>query len=179
MPKLTVSPGTLLSLIGICGMFLITSCSFKYRENPVKVGVGSRLPSFEIELIDGSHISDVNLNDKTALLVFFNTNCKDCKEELPIINELFLEYGNEVSFLAISRAEEKTSIIDYWRKYNLSIPASPQNDTKVYKLFAEMGIPHMVISKQRIVTYTYNSYITGNIPTKEELETQILPTKLK
>lgn len=160
--------------LSFLGIILVSSCSFKYRDNPIKISPGARLPEFNVTLTEGITISNSDLSDKTALIVFFNTNCKDCQTELPVINELYQKHRDKCVFLAISRAETKESVSDFWKKYNLQLSVSPQNDSRIYKLFVELGIPHIIISKNGVVQTVFNSYLNGVQPTSVELEEAIL-----
>lgn len=49
------------------------------------IRVGDRLPSFTVDVIDGSSrtlFNSSSLQGQTVI-VFFNTECKDCQRELP------------------------------------------------------------------------------------------------
>lgn len=111
------------------------------------VGVGDRLPSFAVEVVDGADRYTFSSDALTgpAVIVFFNTSCSDCQRELPVLNAYYLQHRSEPGFqmVAIAREETEESIRSYWEANELSIPYSPQLDRSVYNLFATITIPRV------------------------------------
>ena len=109
---------------------------------------GDSLPVFSVTLTDGSVISNKSLEGKRSLIVFFNTSCPDCQQELPVIQEIYDIIKDDDRFvcLAISRQEGEESVEEYWAANNFTIPVSPQLSRDIYNLFASSGIPRIFIS---------------------------------
>ena len=111
------------------------------------VGVGDRLPSFSVEVIDSTSHYTFSSDALTGptVIVFFNTTCSDCQRELPVLNEYYLQHRTEPGFqmVAIAREESKENIQAFWQSNALSIPYSPQSDRRVYNLFATITIPRV------------------------------------
>lgn len=111
------------------------------------VGVGNRLPSFSVEVIEGTtrytFFSEA-LTGRTVI-VFFNTSCSDCQRELPDLNDYYLQHRSDPGFqmVAIAREETEESIQAFWQAHDLRIPYSPQDDRRVYNLFATATIPRV------------------------------------
>lgn len=119
-------------------------------ESEERVKVGDRLPSFSVEVIDGDStyvFSSDRLTGRTAI-VFFHTECKDCQRELPELNDYYLRHRDEPGFqmVAIAREESEPEIAAYWQEHGLSIPFSPQDDRRIFNLFASSTIPRVYIS---------------------------------
>jgi len=111
------------------------------------VGVGDRLPSFSVEVVDSTvryTFSSGALTGSTVI-VFFNTSCSDCQRELPVLNDYYLRHRSDPGFqmVAIAREETEESIQAFWQSHGLSIPYSPQSDRRVYLLFATATIPRV------------------------------------
>lgn len=68
-------------------MLLITNSCVRDRDvqSVDRISVGDELPEFEVSVNDGSHISTLDLQGKTSVIVFFNTNCSDCRKLMPEI----------------------------------------------------------------------------------------------
>ena len=131
----------------VVGMFsfLASSCISDKDSRPDSgVNVGDDLPLFQITLNDNTTFCSSELNGKIGVIVFFNTSCPDCVEELPEINHLFLE-NPDINFLCIARNEDFESISRFWKSHNLSLPFVPAK-TYPYNLFATSGIPRIYIS---------------------------------
>lgn len=122
------------------------------------VRVGERLPDFSVEVIDGTSRTLFNNRslEGTTVIVFFHTGCTDCQRELPELNDYYLRHRQEPGFrmVAIARAESEESISAYWQQHGLSIPYSPQPDSRIYQLFATQFIPRVYLcSGQGIVLW--------------------------
>lgn len=135
---------------------LLTGC-VNDDDAPVwAVAVGERVPPFSVTLNDGSVIWHHDLEGKTAVIVFFNTSCGDCRRELPEIQCAYEEAGDDTVYLCIAREETEPSIARFWRENGLTMPYSPQADRRIYNLFATAGIPRLyVISPFGIITAAY------------------------
>lgn len=150
-------------------------------DDPSSTGsltVGDIIPHFSVELNDGKTVSDTSLKGKIAIIVFFNTSCPDCREELPVVNNFYLEIKDDesVSLFSISREEDYESVESYWYENNLSIPFSAQSDRTVYNLFAKSIIPRIYfVNSAGIITATFGD---SDMPTLQTLETTLEFTRL-
>ena len=136
-------------------------------EGYSKVMVGDKLPLFSVELNTGKTVSTDSLRGKTSMIVFFNTDCSDCRKELPVINEVAELMRDRVETVCISRSQSADEIARYWSENGLTLSYSAQTDRSVYDMFATSGIPRIYISDRYLtVTHTFSDY---PLPTAEEL----------
>ena len=120
------------------------------EDNEVKeyVTLGDRVPLFTVQIVaaDGTvgTFSTTRLTGETVI-VLFNTGCGDCRRELPLLNDYYLQHCNDEGFqmVAISREEDAESVAAYWKEQGLSIPYSAQTDRRIYHLFASSVIPRV------------------------------------
>lgn len=148
----------LLFMISIIGC-VAQSCVTEGEPDGPVVNVGDRLPNFSVSLSDGTIVSNSSLSGKTGVIVFFNTNCSDCRKELPVIEQLWQNYKENpgVQIVAIAREESAEEIEAYWQQNNLTIPFSPQSNRDVFHLFATSGIPRIFISNpEGVITQTFS-----------------------
>lgn len=124
-----------------------TSCTREDAggDNGDIVFVGQSLPCFCVRMSDGTSVSPATLAGQTAVIVFFSTECPDCREEFPVLQQLYQEYAATVAFVCIGRDETSDVVADYWEKHNLSLPYSPQQDREVYNRFALHTIPRIYV----------------------------------
>lgn len=134
------------------------------------IRTGDKLPSFTVTMDDGSIKDSGSLSKGQSLIVFFNSGCEDCRNVMPVVNAYYTRHQNDVTVIAISHWEDKTSTDSYWKEKGFSIPKSSQNDDNVYSLFSEVGIPLLIASENGIVKAVFNSYTDGKNPTDIELE---------
>lgn len=113
-------------------------------ESGNNLEVGDRIPSFSVVMNDGTRVEDEDLLGKVSLIVFFNTACKDCQQELPVVQR-FHEAFPQYPLLCISREEPEASVARYWEQASLTMPYSAQEDRKVYQLFASHTIPRIYV----------------------------------
>ena len=112
------------------------------------IHVNDSLPTFSVETSDGTVYSDLSLRGSVAVIVFFNTGCSDCRQELPQIESFYEKYRNnpQVKLIAISREENAEDIAAYWNSAGFSFPYSAQTDRTVYSWFASQNIPRIYIT---------------------------------
>ena len=107
---------------------------------------GDTLPTFRIEMSDGSRLTTDNLKGRPVVLAFFNTNCRDCRRELPLLQRLYTEADETCRVVCVSRSQGQDEIAAYWQKTGLTLPYSPQTDRTVYSLFAPHGLPRVYVA---------------------------------
>lgn len=151
-------------------MLAFTSCSKDEKEfKPIQVG--DKVPAFQVTLNDGSTYNSVMKSTQPTLIVFFNTTCKDCQYELPIIQQLYDDKELNFRLVLISRAQSASDIETYWKENNLTMPYSAQEDRTIYNMFAESIIPRgYLCNKENVVTYMFTD---SSMPTLEELKKAI------
>lgn len=129
-------------------LLLLGSCIAE--DEPVagnELAVGDRIPDFSVAMNNGERISDDDLLGKVSLIVFFNTGCKDCQQELPVVQQFYDSFP-QYPLLCISREETESSVERYWNQASLTMPYSAQTDRTVYQLFARTVIPRIYIIDQ-------------------------------
>lgn len=129
---------------------ILAGCVTDKIEPEDALSAGDRCPEFSVQLLDGSSFSSTDTGGRTALIAFFNTDCSDCRRELPILQKAYDELtasagGQAPQFICISRAQPEASVRAYWEEHGLTLPVAPQSDNAVYRLFANVGIPRIFI----------------------------------
>lgn len=126
--------------------FLLFAC---IKDNNVieegnNLMVGDRIPTFTVVMNDGSKIQNKDLLGKVSLIVFFHTDCKDCQQELPILQR-FYETCPQYPLICISRGQSAASVAQYWEQASFTLPYSAQDNWDVYHLFASQSIPRIYV----------------------------------
>lgn len=147
----------LLSLL--TSMFLLIACIKEdIPENASVVGVGDALPEFSVYTSDSVFVCRDSLVGRCSVVVFFNTSCADCRQELLCVDSLYRSLGASTDFrlICIARDEGRESIERFWNERGLVMPYSPQRGRDVYNLFARSIIPRIyVCSKDGVVRFVY------------------------
>ena len=143
-------------------MVMLGSCVRDDEPKGVKeyVKVGDRLPRFSVKLLDGTEVNNATWEGKALVLVFFSTKCSDCQRELPEVERFYQAVSQraDVFTLAVSREEHE---------HALTIPCSPQEDRRIYHLFATGIVPRIyIVNPQGRVTHMYGD---TDMPSAEAL----------
>lgn len=135
----------------VCSLLPVACINDQEEEGGTERQVGDLLPSFSIRMNDGRQLTTADLQGKTSLLVFFHTDCQDCQQELPVVQQVYDDYGSRVEVICISRAEAEKDIRTYWTAQHLTLPYSAQDTREVYHLFATSGIPRLYVVDKSLV----------------------------
>lgn len=160
---------------------LLSSCINEPEErtpSTPEVAVGDTLPAFQVVMDDGSQLSPAALRGKASVIVFFNTECTDCQQELPVLNAFYLAHAGDPRFrmACISRAQGRDDILAYWSNHHLELPFSAQEDKAVFYLFAQSRIPHIYISDADCtVRYIHDDRDMPSLQTLEQELRQVAP----
>lgn len=147
--------------VSLCGG--LTACVFDKEEPEFSLKTGEALPSFRVTLIDGEEFDTADLPQsgiKNLLIVFFNTDCPDCRNELPKIQDFYNQIMSDETLrdstrlICIAREENAPQIREYWSAHGLTLPVAPQSDRKVYNLFATTGIPRLYLAQPTPTAFT-------------------------
>ncbi|MDE6231378.1 MAG: TlpA family protein disulfide reductase [Muribaculaceae bacterium] len=153
-PLLFLLPILLSSLL----LLTISSCVSE-EPQPDPLEVGDSCPRFSILTDAGLTLSMPDSDGRYSVIIFFNTECPDCRKELPVIQNVYDEINRQdipATLIAISRNQSEEEVASYWRHNNLSIPFSAQTDTKIYNLFAASIIPRIYIANpDGIITHIW------------------------
>jgi thiol-disulfide isomerase/thioredoxin len=85
------------------------------------------------------------LADKPALLVFWATWCTYCRAEIPDLNRLQAERGDEVSLLAIDIQESRRKVSAFADKEGIAYRILLDSDAQVARRYGITGIPSLIL----------------------------------
>lgn len=133
----------------------LSSC-IKEKQKGADLGVGDIIPDFTVTMNDGTQVTGALLREGVSVIVFFTTQCGDCRETLPHIQQLYDEYALKgVRFALISREDTQSNISAYWEGSLFTMPYSAQEDRKIYELFAKTRVPRVYLTKEGLIKSIY------------------------
>lgn len=131
-------------------VFVVALCScIKENDSYVSyVGIGDRLPDFEVEMMDGTSFATEDTEGKVSCVLLFSLECGDCRRVLPEVDSLYRTYrdNGDVVVVGIGRESGYDVVSSFWDANGLVLPVSPQDDRKVYSLFANGIVPRIYIT---------------------------------
>ncbi len=107
---------------------------------------GRPVPSFEVELVDGSVVSDESLRGKYCLIDFWSTWCGPCVGEMKYLHEAHKRFkGKNLSILSVSFDKDAKDVAKFrrgkWRLPWLNAVLEGGSDSDMAKKFGVRGIP--------------------------------------
>ena len=115
------------------------------------------LMDFSFLTVDGDVVSSESLSGQPYVLVVFNTGCKDCQQELPVVDKIFSAYHNRLQFRIVAYKEGRESVKGYWEANGFCMPFVIPAAPAVVRPLALSGIPQIyVVSAEGQVVATFN-----------------------
>ena len=149
----------------------LSSC-IKEKQKGADLGVGDIIPDFTVTMNDGTQVTGALLREGVSVIVFFTTQCGDCRETLPHIQQLYDEYALKgVRFALISREDTEENIYSFWKDNGFTMPFSAQSDRGIYELFAQTRVPRVYVSRDGVIKYIFTD--KPSIPTYELLSASL------
>lgn len=112
--------------------------------------VGSQAPDFQFQsLINGQDIRLSDNFDKPTVLVFWVSWCSHCRAELPVIQNLYDQYGpTKANFVGVSldaRPEDAVKIVEDKSITFPNVFADAKSDTRVVSDYQIRGVPAIFV----------------------------------
>jgi len=121
------------------------------------IEVGEPLPDFAIQTFDGSRLSRATLVGKPMLLIFWNTWCPYCMEELPKINRVAEKFGSRgLAVLAINTGinDSESKARAHWEKSGYVFPSGFDHYFEITTAFGVRGVPTIfLVDPKGVVRY--------------------------
>ncbi|RCW50635.1 MULTISPECIES: TlpA family protein disulfide reductase [Halanaerobium] len=128
---------------------IIGGLSFFYLQSPksevVQAEVGTEIdmqaPDFELKNINDKKVSLSDFRGQKVFLNFWASWCPPCREEMPDIQKLHENYGEEVIILAVNVGENKSTAANFMMKNGLSFSVLLDTDKSTAQNYLVRGIP--------------------------------------
>jgi thiol-disulfide isomerase/thioredoxin len=153
-------------------LLLSMSSCIKEKQKGADLGVSDLIPDFTVTMNDGTQVTGALLREGVSVIAFFTTQCGDCRETLPHIQQLYDEYALKgVRFALISREDTEENILSFWKDNGFTMPFSAQSDRRIYELFARSRVPRVYICRDGVIKYIFSD--KPSIPTYELLSASL------
>ncbi|WP_027963288.1 redoxin domain-containing protein [Halalkalibacillus halophilus] len=124
------------------------------------VDVGDQAPNFKLSTLDGNEIELNELRGKKVFINFWATWCPPCRAEMPHMQDIHEEYGDEVEILAVNAIASETNednVQDFVNELDLTFPILMDETNEVNVTYQAISLP---------TTYFINTDGVVQIPRK-------------
>ncbi len=98
--------------------------------------------AFSLELMDGSTLTLLDLRGKVVMINFWASWCPPCREEAPILAEVYHEYENEpVEFVGVDIWDREDDALQYINQYSVTYPNGVDDRGVIAIDYGVRGIP--------------------------------------
>ena len=156
-----------LAAVGLAGCNQHSARPAPPKETDVAAGeIGSRLPEFSVEDLQGREISSADLRGKVVLIDFWATWCQPCKKEMPGYQKLLDLYGTRgfavVGFKA-DMMKDTEDPLAFAKKIGVRYPLAVATDEMTKKFGGIEGLPTTLlydrqgILRKKVIGFEYTS----------------------
>lgn len=136
------------------------------NDTLLRVQVGDQVPSFTVEMFDGSQVCIDSLRGKVVWINFWATWCPPCRAELKQVQQRIIDRfkGEEFVFLPISRGETQETVAAFREAQGYTFPMGLDPNKEIYSLFASMTIPrNFIIDQEGKIVVCEVGYTPGKL----------------
>jgi thiol-disulfide isomerase/thioredoxin len=168
-------PAFLLTLtaLGLAGCARNSASSAQPKETMVATGeIGSRLPDFSADDLQGHKISSAELRGKVVLLDFWATWCQPCKREMPGYQKLLDRYGSR-GFVVIGfkfdTMTDREDPVKFAKKIGVRYPLGVATDELKRKFGGIEGLPTTMlydrqgVLRKKVIGFEYTDVIEEDL----------------
>lgn len=134
--------------------------------------IGSKLPEFSVEDLQGRKISSADLRGKVVILDFWATWCQPCKKEMPGYQSLVDRYGARgfaVLGFKVDMMRDMEDPLKFARKIGVHYPLAIAGESLRAKFGGIEGLPTTMlydrqgILRKKIVGFEYTSVVEEEV----------------
>ncbi len=169
----------------LIGLLLLTiACQRLRAGNPVPAAsppasmgltTGIPAPDFELERLDGGTVRLSDLRGKVVLLNFWATWCVPCREEMPLLAQIYRDYhgqGLEILGVNLTSQDEVGEVRQFVKEFDLPFPILLDHNARAERAYRIFGVPTTVfITREGIV----HRVVVGILKGREDVENTIRP----
>jgi peroxiredoxin len=103
---------------------------------------GTMAPVFSGPALDARRLSIAELRGRVVLLNFWATWCRECRPELPVLDQLHREFAPRgLVVVAINVREGEDAVRRYTKELGLTFPVMLDRDGRIDRAYGVVGLP--------------------------------------
>ena len=147
---------SIITSVVLCLTMLLSSAFAATEQNEAA-------PDFTLKSLKGSNLKLSEFRGDVVMINFWATWCGPCRQEMPILNDLYLKYRDSGFTLLGVNVEKNTSkAADMIRELKVVYPVLFDIDNTVSKLYKVEAMPSTVlVNRDGNMRYLHRGYETG------------------
>jgi cytochrome c biogenesis protein CcmG/thiol:disulfide interchange protein DsbE len=137
--------GTIVVWVLVFGLLAVVGFGL-IRAQQGNIGVGARVPDFELTTFDGSIININDLRGQVVVVNFWASWCVPCEQEaaeLEMAHQQFADKG--VVFLGVDYVDTEPEALAYLDRFGITYANGPDLGTRISQAFRMRGVPETYI----------------------------------
>lgn len=131
--------GLLILVPAVAFLILMSISTYQRTDVPTE---GKKVPDFTAPLLKGDgELSMSDLEGKPVVLNFWASWCGPCKDEAPLLQSAYEEYGDRISFLGVDIRDALSDALEFVDTYGLTYPSVRDEEMRVYADYGLTGQP--------------------------------------
>ncbi len=160
-------------MVGLAGCSRESASPVPVKATVIPAGeIGSRLPDFSVQDLQGRTISSADLHRKVVLIDFWATWCQPCRQEMPGYQKLLDRYGSQGFVVIGFKFDTMTDTEDplkFAKKIGVRYPLAVATDVLKQKFDGIEGLPTTMlfdrdgILRQKIIGFEYTEAVEKDL----------------
>lgn len=128
------------------------------------ITAGANAPAFQLKSMNGKPVGLQDLKGQVVLINFWASWCGPCRQEMPILEQLYRSYqAAGFTLLGVNVEPSEGDAQKFLKGTPVSFPILFDPDSKVSKLYEVSGMPSTVIlDRKGTVRYVHHGYKPGD-----------------
>lgn len=150
--------GPIARMLG-CGLALAVSM----LASAAAIAPGAAAPGFQLHSSGSTDLSLSDLKGQVVLINFWASWCGPCREEMPVLEQLYKKYKPAgFTLLGVNVEPKSADAVGFLKSTPVSFPILFDPDSKVSKLYEVSGMPSTVIlDRKGNVRFIHHGYKPG------------------
>ena len=134
------------------------------KGTKIGIEIGNEAPDFQMQTLDGATVTLSSLEGKKVLVNFWASWCGPCLDEMPEIEEIHNEFGNDVEVLAVNMTvtgKNIEAVENFVQEHGLTFPILLDESNKTNSTYEVLSLPtSYFIDTEGVIKHKYIGAMT-------------------